>query len=106
MAVQAIKSSGVKVAGVTGFYLRKVIAVVDSVIDNTVKACEAILNKVPKIIDDGYTLIVQNITIKNFIIVVLLNILYNNSKLIMGNLYLLAVILGAIAIIEGSIRVR
>ena len=106
MVVKTINQSFTKVSGVTGFYLRKVIAVVDAVIDNAVKACEAILSKVPKLIDDGYNLIIQNITIKNLIIGVLLFVLYDNAKIVLGNLYLLAVMLLAIAIVEGSLRVR
>lgn len=101
-----VKQSAEKVVGVSGFYLRKGIAVIDAIIDNTVKFCEAVLNKVPKVVDDGYNLIVQNLTVKNLIIGVLLVIFYDNAKMILGNIYLLAVILGAIAIVEGSIRVR
>jgi hypothetical protein len=106
MVVKEIKTSSEKVWGVAGFYARKGIAVIDSIIDNAVKTCEAILNKVPKVVDDGYNLIIQNLTVKNLVIAVLLYILYDNAKMILGNIYLLGVILGAIAIVEGSIRVR
>lgn len=106
VVVKKINESVAKVWGVIGFYTRKVIAVVDAVIDNSVKTIETVLSKVPKAIDDGYNLIVGNLTVKNLILAVLLYILYTNAKLVLGNIYLLAVILAVIAIVEGSIRIR
>lgn len=106
MVVKALGITAGKINSTVVFYYKKLVTVVDSLIDNSIKTIDAILSKVPKLVDDIYNIVITNLTAKNAVLVGLVYALIKNLPQAIVNPWLLVSLLVAIAVVEGSLRIR